>query len=638
MQERLLALLEKLNFVPEKLRQLSRWPKRAILISHDITVMLFALWLGMSLRLSTFYIPEEDLMIQFLLAPIIAVVFFHYMGLYKLVTRYMNQEYIWRIAGAVTLSVLFWSLILIMMLPERFVPRSVIIIYLLFSTLFLVTSRLFASWLLGDHPVRGILDKKARKNVLIYGVSDIGFQLLNALLTNPEYLPVGFIDHDETIQGQRIKGLKIYPPKQTGKLIAQNNVKEIFLAMTELSYQERSKIIAQLQNFPVTMKKLPHMRDITDGRVQISDLKPIKVEDLLYRDVVPPNKALLSRNIKDQVVMVTGAGGSIGSEISRQVLLESPKKLILLDNSEVALYHIDAEITGLAKKHKKNLEIISILGSILDEKLMRESMADNQVETIYHAAAYKHVPIVEKNPVVGIKNNTFGTLVTARIAREENVKCFVLISTDKAVRPTNIMGASKRLAEQVLQALADEPGSQTIFTMVRFGNVLASSGSVVRKFSQQITDGGPVTVTDKDIIRYFMSIPEAAQLVIQAGAMARGGEVYILDMGEPVKIMELAFTMVHLAGLQVIDDINPDGDIKIEIIGLRPGEKLYEELSISKNTSKTEHPRIFANAEKYYEWEQLSTKLNDLEEAMKNNDFAKISAILIQTVEGYSQS
>ena len=411
---------------------------------------------------------------------------------------------------------------------------------------------------------------------------------------------------------------------------------------------ERRAAIKALEPFPVLVKTLPALEEIASGHVEVSDLRPIEVEDLLGRDPVAPERELLTAHVKDKVVMITGAGGSIGSELTRQLLELGPKALILFELSEVALYEIEMEIEENKWRRAKEPEptpladtkIIPVLGSVLDRKIVAGTIAKFGVEVIYHAAAYKHVPIVEMNPFTGVQNNTFGTLALAEVAKEAGVERFVLVSSDKAVRPTNVMGASKRLAELILQALAEprvgEPrGGDTIFTMVRFGNVLDSSGSVVRRFRNQIQAGGPVTVTHPEIIRYFMSIPEAAQLVIQAGAMASGGEVFVLDMGTPVKIDDLARTMVRLSGLEVRDENNPDGDIAIEYIGLRRGEKLYEELLIGENTTGTSHPRIFKNSEPVLAYAELVAALERLDDAIQRQDEAELQEMLRATVEGY---
>jgi FlaA1/EpsC-like NDP-sugar epimerase len=403
-------------------------------------------------------------------------------------------------------------------------------------------------------------------------------------------------------------------------------------------------VIRSLEPLPVVVKTLPGLADIASGRVQISDLRPVDVDDLLGRDAVPPDPALLSRDIAGKSVLITGAGGTIGSELTRQVMRLGPRRVVLLELSEVALYEIEAEArqiaAGLQERHGEtagDIEIVPVLGSVLDARLVRLVLERDAIETIYHAAAYKHVPIVEENPETGLRNNSFGPLVLAEAAVEAGVTRMVLISTDKAVRPTGVMGASKRLAELVLQAMAEKPDTKTVFTMVRFGNVLDSSGSVVRRFRRQIEEGGPITVTHPDIIRYFMSIPEAAQLVIQAGAMASGGEVFVLDMGPPVKIDDLARTMVRLSGLEIRDEDNPDGDIAIDYIGLRQGEKLYEELLIGENATGTSHSRIMRNAdEPFLPLDRLTTELTALEKAMDTGDTGMLEAILKRTVEGYT--
>ncbi|HEU4475342.1 MAG TPA: nucleoside-diphosphate sugar epimerase/dehydratase, partial [Methyloceanibacter sp.] len=418
----------------------------------------------------------------------------------------------------------------------------------------------------------------------------------------------------------------------------------VLLAAPSASRGERRLALKALEPFPVAVKTLPALEEIAAGDVQVSDLRPIDVDDLLGRDPVTPDLELLTANVRGKVVMITGAGGSIGAELTRQLLKLGPKTLVLFELSEVALYDISMEIEDDQRRMRKEAEgaavdatrVISVLGSVLDRKLVARTIEELGVEVIYHAAAYKHVPIVEANPFAGLQNNTFGTLVVAETAKELGVERFVLVSTDKAVRPTNIMGASKRLAEQILQALTQEPATTTVFTMVRFGNVLDSSGSVVKLFRSQIKAGGPVTVTHPEVIRYFMSIPEAAQLVIQAGTMATGGEVFVLEMGTPVKIADLARTMVRLSGLEVRDEAHPDGDIAIEYIGLRPGEKLYEELLIGENTTGTNHPRIFKNNEPIIPFEELVAVLERLEEAIHRLDDAEMQDVLRTTVEGYA--
>jgi FlaA1/EpsC-like NDP-sugar epimerase len=479
--------------------------------------------------------------------------------------------------------------------------------------------------------------------VIIYGAGSLGIQLLRALNETGGYKMVAFIDPDPSLAGQVVHGVKVLRPERIGRVIADENVKEVLLATPSALRGERRLALKVLEAFPVVVKTLPALEEIASGHVQVSDLRPIDVEDLLGRDPVTPNLELLAANVQGKVVMITGAGGSIGSELTRQLLKLGPKTLVLFELSEVALYDISMEIDDLNRRLQQETEgataaptgVVAVLGSVLDRKLVTRTIQERGVEVIYHAAAYKHVPIVEANPFAGLQNNTFGTLVVAEAAKECGVERFVLVSSDKAVRPTNIMGASKRLAEQILQALAQERGTATIFTMVRFGNVLDSSGSVVKLFRNQIKAGGPVTVTHPEVIRYFMSIPEAAQLVVQAGTMATGGEVFVLEMGTPVKIDDLARTMIRLSGLDVRDEMHPDGDIAIEYVGLRPGEKLYEELLIGENTTGTNHPRIFKNSEPIVPYDELIAVLERLEDAIQRLDEAEMQDLLRATVEGY---
>ena len=623
---------------------LPRWAKRVLLVANDFFILTFALWAAFSLRLSTFYAPPNKLITGlFILAPLIGVATFYARGLYRLVTRYIGQEASTRIYITIALAVLIWALVLLMIgVPG--VPRSVVIIYGLLAAGLIRLSRHYAGWVLKAAPNATPASLDPRTKVLIYGAGTVGLQLLRALNVSRDYKPVAFVDDDKSLWGQTINEVKVYMPDKISKLIERNGVKEILLALSSAPLHQRRTVIRSLENLPVVVKTLPALEDIASGRVQVSDLRPIDVEDLLGRDPVPPDTSLLARDIRDKSVLITGAGGSIGSELTRQVLPLQPRRLVLFELSEVALYDIEAEtreaIAAMRaagdRNAAKDIEIVTILGSVLDRQLVHHVLEGHEVETIYHAAAYKHVPIVQDNPVTGLRNNTFGTRVLAEAALECGVARVVLISTDKAVRPTNIMGASKRLAELVLQAMAENPETKTVFTMVRFGNVLDSSGSVVRRFRKQIEAGGPVTVTHPDMIRYFMSIPEAAQLVIQAGAMAKGGEVFVLDMGQPVKIDDLARTMIRLSGLQVRDDANPDGDVAIDYVGLRQGEKLFEELLIGEKTTGTKHPRIMKNSEPFLPLPQLVTELTTLETAIQKYDGAQIEAILKRTVEGYT--
>lgn len=621
-----------------------RWFKRTLLIVNDLAMLTIALWAAYSLRLSQLYVPDTvGLILLMVAAPVIGVIVFYMRGLYKLVTRFIGPEGTTRIYIAVIMATVLWALV-VLMSGVKVHPRSVIVIYGLIAAGLIRLSRQWASsLLLKAAPQHKPVSFDERKRVIIYGAGTIGIQLLRALNETGQYKTVAFIDSNPSLAGQVVHGVKVLRPEKIGKMIAEENVKEVLLATPSALRGERRVAIRALEAFPVVVKTLPALEEIASGKVEISDLRPIEVEDLLGRDPVVPNLELLTANVHGKVVMITGAGGSIGSELTRQLLRLGPKTLVLFELSEVALYEISMEIEELQRRLQKEVEagapeattVVEVLGSVLDRRLVARTIQELGVEVIYHAAAYKHVPIVEANPFAGLQNNTFGTLAIAEAAKELGVERFVLVSTDKAVRPTNIMGASKRLAEQILQALAQERGSPTIFTMVRFGNVLDSSGSVVRRFRGQIRAGGPVTVTHPEVIRYFMSIPEAAQLVIQAGTMATGGEVFVLEMGTPVKIDDLARTMIRLSGLELRDDNHPDGDIAIEYVGLRRGEKLYEELLIGENTTGTSHPRIFKNSEPILPYEELAAVLERLEDAIHRMDEAEMQELLRATVEGY---
>ncbi len=622
---------------------LPRGAKRLLLVANDFIITLFSVWLALSLRWGRFYIPEDGaLWLVMLAAPPIAVAVFHAMGLYQLVTRFIGTRGAVRIFAAVALSMLIWGLIVLMAVgtgdPRLVFPRSIVFIYALIAGILVWASReLAATALLGAGPKPTV--SRDKRHVVIYGAGAAGVQLAEALRRSDGYRPVGFIDDQPSLIGQLVAGLKVYKMDKLPRLVERDGVKEVLLALPERQRRERRAIIQRLAAHPVRVKTMPAMEDIATGRVSVTDLKPIDVDDLLGRDPVPPDARLLSRAIRDKNVMVTGAGGSIGSELVRQIMRQGPRVLVLFEISETALYNVEIEIqdalsrAGTAAGHVTP-EIVSVLGSVLDASLLRTTIERHRVETIYHAAAYKHVPIIEANPVAGLSNNTFGSAVLAEVAAATGVERVALISTDKAVRPTNVMGASKRLAELIFQAAA-EKSTATIFTMVRFGNVLGSSGSVVQRFKQQIQEGGPVTVTDPEVIRYFMSIPEAATLVIQAGAMARGGEVFVLDMGEPVKIDELARTMIRLMGLDVQDTTNPDGDIAIKYVGLRPGEKLFEELLIDERTTETEHPRIRRNNEGFLPQDEIKAVLDSLKTAMEQGRLDAVQAILVRNVEGY---
>jgi FlaA1/EpsC-like NDP-sugar epimerase len=630
---------------------LSRTAKRAILMANDFVLLSLAVWLAFSLRLRFPYVPHNaELGLLLVSAPVTGVLVFHFLGLYRLVTRFIGYRGAARIFGGTVLAALVWAVILLMAVgagdPSVWIPRSVVFLFPIIGGLLVWGSRQAAAHLL----VTGIAGKPAqsdRTRVLIYGAEAEGLHLLEALRRSPDHEAVGFLDDTPSLIGQQVGGLKVYRESKLVRFVERDAVKEVLLALPRRQRREQREIIRRLAQHPVRVKTMPAMEDIATGRVSVSDLRPIDVDDLLTRDPVPPDARLLTRSIRGKSVMVTGAGGSIGSELARQILRQGPERLVLLELSEAALYGVETEIRdALAKKEEWTNgagappEIVSVLGSVSDARLLERTIRLNGVETIYHAAAYKHVPIVQANRIAGLRNNTFGAVVVARIAMQTGVERVVLISTDKAVRPTNIMGASKRLAELVFQAAAAD-ATRTVFTMVRFGNVLDSSGSVVRRFRQQIQDGGPVTVTHRDVVRYFMSIPEAATLVIQAGAMAKGGEVFVLDMGEPVRIDDLARTMIRLAGLDVRDEHNAEGEIAIRYTGLRPGEKLFEELLLDEERmTETEHPRIRQNKEPFLPRAVLERELTELDAAMRLDvgSSEAIDHVLRRTVEGYAPS
>jgi FlaA1/EpsC-like NDP-sugar epimerase len=508
--------------------------------------------------------------------------------------------------------------------------------------LFVGASRALARVWLGDD-YRSMLKRASRPKVLIYGAGNAGRQLAAAMANSHEMQVAGFLDDDDRLHRQMLNGQPIYNPADLDTLATTLNIRDVLLAMPSLSRRRRNEILSLIRSAQVAVRTLPSVTDLAQGKVSISDLRELDIDDLLGREPVTPNHILLAKNIVGKVVLVTGAGGSIGSELCRQILAVSPAKLLLIEQSEFALYGIHQELEEklAALDGARPPVLVPLLASVQDDDRMHEIMSTWEPDTVYHAAAYKHVPLVEHNPVEGIKNNVFGTLRTAQAAIACGVSDFVLVSTDKAVRPTNIMGASKRLAEMVLQALAAEQrGTKNVTTlsMVRFGNVLGSSGSVVPKFRQQIRDGGPITLTHPDITRFFMTIPEASQLVIQAGAMGRGGDVFVLDMGEPIRIADLARRMIELSGLTVKDEGNPDGDIEIEITGLRPGEKLFEELLIGDNPEGTSHPRILRAREDFLPWQELEPKLKALELALSVNDVRLILAQLRELVAGYAPS
>jgi FlaA1/EpsC-like NDP-sugar epimerase len=594
------------------------------MILIDSIVVVSILLGAFSLRLGEWYWPSNDLLWVIAGAPVIAIPIFMLFGLYRAIIRYIGFKALWVIVQAISLYALVWGVVGFMTAVEG-IPRSVIIINWTLLLLVIGGSRMIARWLFSEISK----DNNSQcKNVVIYGAGSAGRQLSIALMQSNEYNPVGFIDDAVEIQGHSINDLEIISLDNFECFIDKKGVTEVLLAIPSASRIRRNEIINSLESYPVLVRSLPGVAELAQGKVKIDDLREVGIKDLLGRDPVTANKELLSLNITDKIVMVTGAGGSIGSELCRQILFLKPKKLILFELSEFALYTIDRELSEIGMS---SVEILPILGSINNRKRLSNIFRHFGVQTIYHAAAYKHVPMVEFNNTEGVTNNVFGTLSCAQVAIDENVETFVLISTDKAVRPTNTMGTTKRFAEMILQALSVKQ-SGTRFTMVRFGNVLGSSGSVIPLFQKQIKDGGPVTVTDADIIRYFMTIPEAVELVIQAGAMGEGGDVFVLDMGKPIRIADLAKKMIHLSGLQVKDETNPDGDIEIKYTGLRPGEKLYEELLIGDNALETDNPMIMRAQENMLAWDDLKSIMDGLELAIEKCDQQMLRELLIKAV------
>lgn len=618
---------------------LSRINKQLIMLLVDSMLLVSILLASFSIRLGYWYFPQDDLIWVVLGAPLIAASIFVRFGLYRAVIRYIGFNALWTVVQAVSLYALVWGVIGFMVAVDG-IPRSVILINWMLSLLAIGGVRIAARFLLSNNVKFSIFNFEFNVNgnsnsnerrVLVYGAGDAGVQLIGALAHSDEYHPVGLIDDSKELQGQYISGLSVYSVDAIEKLIIKLKVDEILIAMPSASRAKRLAIIGILEPYPVHVRMLPGVTELAQGKVSVGDLREVSIKDLLGRDLVEANKDLLGKNITDKVVVVTGAGGSIGSELCRQIVFLEPKALILFEMSELALYTIEKELSNIGIYA---LDIYPILGSVNNKARLDNVFKQFDVDTIYHAAAYKHVPMVEFNNTEGVNNNIFGTLNCARAAIDASVETFVLISTDKAVRPTNTMGATKRSAELVLQALsANQTGTK--FSMVRFGNVLGSSGSVIPLFKQQIKVGGPITVTNKDIIRYFMTISEAVELVIQAGAMGTGGDVFVLDMGEPVRIHDLAVKMIHLSGLEVKDESHLDGDIEIKYTGLRAGEKLYEELLIGDNVSETDNPLIMRAQEEMLAWDELKPVLDELSGAIDSCDHEKLRKLLIQIVPDF---
>ncbi len=593
----------------------------ALLLDASICVgtVVFAFWL----RLDEWTWPQGAQWLAYVASIMLAIPLFASFGLYRTIFRYVSWPALMSVVRACGVYGLAYCFIFTF-IGVSTVPRTIGALQPILLLVAIGGLRASARYWLGGG-YRALLSFNQRRRVMVYGAGAAGRQLAAAIGSSAEMQIVGYVDDNPMLHGSVLNGKIIYPSDDLADLLARLSIDDMLLAIPSASRQHRNKIIQELSGKHVTIRMLPGLMDLAQGRVTVNDLREVDIEDLLGRDPIPPNELLLSRNIRGKSVLVTGGGGSIGRELCRQINNLHPKRLILLDASEFNLYAIHRELSEA--QDNSEVQIIAQLASVQDEAALNAIIAIWAPDTIYHAAAYKHVPLVEDNVAEGIRNNVFGTLNTARAAMAHGVSDFVLISTDKAVRPTNVMGATKRLAEQVLQALAHE-GAKTRFSMVRFGNVLGSSGSVVPLFRQQIKAGGPVTITHCDITRYFMTIPEAAQLVIQAGAMTSSGEVYVLDMGAPVRIVDLARNMIELSGLTVRDDNNPDGDIEIRTVGLRPGEKLYEELLIGNNPAKTTHSRIMKAKEHFIPWQQLSGNLETLLAATRSGDTTQMRQLL----------
>ncbi|MBS3934742.1 MAG: polysaccharide biosynthesis protein [Sulfuritalea sp.] len=612
---------------------LPRTLKRFLALAMDASLCVLTVWVAFYLRLGEWVrlAGEGAMMPQWAIlgALALALPIFVVSGLYRAIFRYAGWRALMTVAKAILVYALAYAAIFTAIgVPG--VPRTVGLIQPLLLLFAVGASRALARWWLGDL-YQGIVRNMDLPKVLIYGAGSAGRQLAGALAHSHEMRVAGYLDDDAHLQGSEMNGLPIHAPADLPGLIRSLGIRAVLLATPSASRQRRNEILQQLRACHVSVRTLPGLSELAQGRVQVSDLRELEIDDLLGRDAVAPDAALLERNIRAKVVLVTGAGGSIGSELCRQIAAAGPRALLLLEISEYALYRVERALAGSLAE---GTTLVPLLGSAGDAMRLRQIMAAWRPHTVYHAAAYKHVPLVEHNVAEGVRNNLFGTLTAAQVARECGVADFVLVSTDKAVRPTNAMGASKRLAEMALQALAAQGGA-TRFAMVRFGNVLGSSGSVVPLFRRQIRDGGPLTLTDPEVTRYFMTVSEAAQLVIQAGAMAEGGDVFVLDMGEPVRIADLARRMIELSGLSVRDAANPDGDIEIRVTGLRPGEKLYEELLIGEDPQPTAHPRIMKAHERFLPWAALAEKLAALQAALTANDVPAVRRLVGELVSGY---
>ena len=610
-----------------RLKNLQRIYKQFIMLMFDVFTILSALYFAFVLRIGD-AIPTNYLLQSwwvFIVAPLIMIPLFIRLGLYRAVLQHVGSKVVTTSFQATTISCLIIGF-LMMFFRESNLPRSVIPIFWFIINVLIITSRFF---------FKGILYSwdeftESKYPTIIYGAGSTGAKLVRGLEKNTLYNPIAFIDDDKSKHGTILNYLEVFPFSYIDELIKKKSAKVLFFAIPSLNHKKRVHIFKKLSKYPIEVKVLPSSSNYSNGVLSIEKIQHLEVGDILGRTAVHPKKELLERNITKKNILITGAGGSIGSELSRQIMKLSPNKIVLMDNSEFNLYNIHLELTSI----DSNIKIVPSLCTVTNFHQLKKIIFTNNIDTIYHAAAYKHVPMVELNIVSGTYNNVVGTYNVAKAADELKVENMVLVSTDKAVRPTNVMGASKRMAELILQAFAEK--SKTCFSMVRFGNVLDSAGSVVPLFREQIKKGGPVTVTHRNITRYFMSIPEAVELVVQAGAMAKGGDVFVLDMGEPIKIIDLAYKMIHMSGLTPIDNENPDGDIRIEYTGLRPGEKLYEELLIGNNVTQSEHPRIMQAKEGKLSMQDIQNFIGFIKEARESQDEKNVKDLLLKYIEGYT--
>ena len=612
----------------------SRLNKKLLALASDFLSMSFAILLALVISNVEIYSINLEEFLRLFWMPLLCVITFWYFGVYSSVVRYIDLSVIFILARAIFFAFALGliSKFLYIYLLSYFIPRSSdslisfegwLVGFITFSFL-IITSRLTANFYLSD--------RLSEKRVVIYGAGDAGIQLASALRVSKEMQPIAFIDSDSSLHGTYLGGIKVLHPKKLERFALRGKVDEVLIAMPSASKLTLRSLLKEIENYSVKVRILPGLAELAEGKVLVSELKEVDISDLLGRKEAEANQDLINKNIAQKVVLITGAGGSIGSEISRQVARKA-SKVILLDTNEYALYSIKNEIENLLPE----TELHAVLGSVTNKKRITEICKAFAVDTVYHAAAYKHVPLVEENPFEAVFNNIIGTQACVQAAIDAEVETFVLISTDKAVRPTNIMGATKRFSEMILQSLAakEDIAKRTRITMVRFGNVLGSSGSAIPLFQQQISDGGPLTVTDPEVVRYFMTIPEAAELVIQAGAMGQGGDLFVLDMGEPVQILELAKRLISLSGKEVKNEENPEGDIEIIFTGLRPGEKLFEELLIGDDVRDTQHRQIFKANEEYISWEEVEEYLIEIKEASSSSDHIKLRNIFQQTVSGF---